>query len=56
MQATVTRIDDGIVTVRVRRASRSEQLHKRHTDLKVGDKVEVIRQVNNPYLLLWRKQ
>jgi hypothetical protein len=51
MQATVIRINEGRVEVRVRRSSRVETLSKRYDDLKVGDKVEVTRQVNNPFLV-----
>ena len=51
MEATVTRIDDGIISVRLRRATRTQQLSKRYADLRVGDKVAVARQPNNPYLV-----
>lgn len=51
MQATVKKIEDGKVDVRVRRNHINERLDGRHTDLKVGDKVEVKRVQNNPYLV-----
>ena len=51
MQATVVKTKDGTITVRARRGYRAEQLHSYYADLKVGDKIEVIRQPNNPYLV-----
>jgi hypothetical protein len=51
MQATVVKVEDGKVTAIGRRSSRPELLHHRHYDLKVGDKVEVKRVTNNPYLV-----
>lgn len=56
MQATVTAITgEGRIYVKVRRAYYQEQLQRKHAgehgDLKVGDKVEVRRQSNNPYLV-----
>jgi ferredoxin-NADP reductase len=43
--------ENGIVRVTVRRNNNSEGLYGLHTDLRVGDKVEVKRVVNNPYLV-----
>ena len=51
MQATVIKNEEGIVTVRVRRSSAVNILWLHHKDLTVGDKVEVRRVVNNPYLV-----
>ena len=51
MIATVTSVENGIVRARVRRNSRDEGLYNRHYDLKVGDRVEVKRQTNNPFLV-----
>ena len=51
MIATVTSVENGIVRARVRRNHRDEGLYNRHYDLKVGDRVEVKRQTNNPYLV-----
>ena len=47
-------------TARVRRNKRSEQIDHYHrppeaADLKIGDRIEVERQVNNPYLVFLRK-
>jgi hypothetical protein len=57
MQATVIKIDqyEERIYVRVRRASRTEQLdlfRARHllNELKVGQKIEVTRESNSPYL------
>jgi hypothetical protein len=49
--ATVVKVEDGKVTARVRRSHRVETLYNRHHDLNVGDKVEVKRVTNNPYLV-----
>jgi hypothetical protein len=51
MIAVVKSTDDGIVKALVRRNTREETLYGRHYDLKRGDKVEVVRQTNNPYLV-----
>lgn len=52
MIATVTNVSqDGIIQARVRRAYYCESLQGRHYDLKVGDRVEVVRKTNNPYLV-----
>ena len=54
-QATVTSSKLGLVAVRVRRNPRQELLQGRHTDLFVGDRIEVKRIVNNPYLVFVHK-
>ena len=51
MQATVTLVVDGIVTVRVRRSYQIDHLQGRHYDLKHGDRITVERRTNNPYLV-----
>lgn len=51
MIAIVKKVEDGRVTALVRRNHRTETLEGRHDDLKVGDRVEVKRVVNNPYLV-----
>ena len=51
MIATVVSIEDGNINVRVRRNSHVETLHHRHNDLSVGDRIEVKRQTNNPFLI-----
>jgi hypothetical protein len=51
MQAIVIKNENGIVTARVRRNYRNEQIQGRHDDLRAGDRVEVVRKVNNPYLV-----
>jgi hypothetical protein len=55
MQATVLNTSEGVVRVRVHRSSKTESLYERkhgdNADLRVGDKVEVRRQTNNPYLI-----
>ena len=53
MKAEVMGVDQnkGQVVVNVRRASRFEILDGVHHDLHKGDKVEVRRQANNPYLV-----
>ena len=51
MKATVVSNDEGKVRVRVRRSGTTCTLFKHHHDLKPGDRVEVRRQVNNPYLV-----
>jgi len=51
MIATVASIEDGKITVRVRRNSHVETLYRRHNDLSVGDRIEVKRQTNNPFLI-----
>jgi len=56
MQATVTRITDGQVYVIVRRNYVEQYLNGSHPDLKRGDKVEVKRVTNSPYLYRVREQ
>lgn len=51
MVAIVKRITDNQVDVRVRRNCDNERLQGRHADLSVGDRVNVKRQINNPYLV-----
>lgn len=51
MLATVKKIQDGQVDCRVRRNCRNERLYRLHFDLKIGDKIEVKRTPNNPYLV-----
>jgi hypothetical protein len=54
MIATVTSVNEGRegrVQAIVRRNHRSETLYGSHFDLKVGDRVEVVRKTNNPYLV-----
>ena len=51
MIAIVTRVEGGKISAIVRRGHRVETLYLRHDDLQVGDRVEVRRQVNNPYLV-----
>jgi hypothetical protein len=51
MKAKVTSVEYGKVRVIVRRNHREEGLRGIHADLSVGDVVEVVRQVNNPYLI-----
>ncbi len=59
MKAVVRSVEmEGRTTVMVRRGYREETLYRFHPELKVGDKVEVKRQTNNPYLVLvgiWNK-
>ena len=58
MLATVTSVCDGRVSVRVRRNCRDEALYGpdvrrlRCGHLAVGQRVNVVREVNNPYLRL----
>ena len=58
MLATVTSVCDGSVSVRVRRGFRNETLwpddvrRLRNGSLTVGQRVNVVREVNNPYLRL----
>ena len=51
MQATVARIEGGRVYVRLRRGYRETELNLREYNLRVGDKIEVTRRPNNPYLI-----
>ena len=54
MQATIIKIADRHIYAVVRRNRRTEILdggQDRHPDIKVGDKIEVKRVVNNPYLV-----
>lgn len=53
MLATVVKIHNGHIDVMVRRGHRVERLDRpdQSMDLRIGDKVEVRRQVNNPYLI-----
>lgn len=51
MIAIVQYIQAGVVTVEVRRGHRLEMLSGRHDDLRPRDRVEVVRQTNNPYLV-----
>ena len=51
MKAIVKSVEYGIVTVRVRRNDKDETVFNAHFDVKVGDAIEVKRQVNNPYLV-----
>jgi len=56
MQATVTHIEDGKIKVRIRRNTSTQSLYNgRSLDLKVGDKITVKRQTNNPYLIFVEK-
>ena len=54
MQATVIGNVSGKVSVRVRRSSTPETLYRLHPDLKVGQRVEVKREVNNPFVVFVR--
>ena len=49
-KAIVTRLSDGIATVKIKRTGETE-LYGRHADLKVGDRIEVKRIPNNPYIV-----
>lgn len=51
MQATVTAVNGCLVDVCVRRSWREERLDRQHTDLRVGNIVQVERVPNNPYLV-----
>ena len=51
MIAIVTRAEGGKISAIVRRGHRAEVLYLHHSDLQVGDRVEVRRQANNPYLV-----
>jgi hypothetical protein len=51
MQATVTKVDNQYVRAIVRRNYRDEAVQGKQPDLKVGDKIQVRRQVNNPFLV-----
>ena len=51
MQAIVTNNKYGSIRVQVRRSSQAETLDGLHTDLSIGDKVEVKRVSNNPFLV-----
>lgn len=55
MQAKVISVTDGKVLVQVRRSADRRHLFTRELELRVGDRVEVKRQVNNPYLIFVRK-
>ena len=55
MNAKVIKVSDGVVTVRVNRSSKVNDLYHRNYDLRVGDTVIVKRQVNNPYLVFVEK-
>ena len=50
MKATVIKIEDGIITVKLLRGA-IETLYKRHYDLSVGDTIKAKRQANNPYIV-----
>jgi len=56
MKATVVKNEFGKVRVIVRRNFNSEPLYRINHELKVGDVVQVKRQVNNPYLILVEKE
>lgn len=56
MKATVVKNEFGKVRVIVRRNFNSEPLYRINHELKVGDVVQVKRQVNNPYLILIEKE
>ena len=51
MIAIVQKNQAGNVTVIVRRGHREETLYGHHVDLRPRDRVEVVRQANNPYLI-----
>ena len=52
MKAKVISASDGVIRVSIRRTYyNTQELYNLHYDLKVGDTVEVHRQVNNPYLV-----
>ena len=60
MQAIVKQINDGKIAVRVRRNYRNEILDLSHNEIlannfQIGDKLEVRRQANNPYLVFVKK-
>ncbi len=62
MIATVTMIDGTRVMAKVRRNHKSESIyqteanHKEVRSLKAGDRIEVKRVVNNPYLVYVGKE
>ena len=51
---TVDRIDQRII-VRVRRNANMHPLYEWDEELKVGQRIEVVRRINDPYLHLVKK-
>ena len=51
MRAKVIAIEDGNIRVSIRRAYYTQELDKRYFDLRIGEMIEVHRQINNPYLV-----
>lgn len=56
MIATITAVSENRVDARVRRNHRSEPVSRipQVVNLKVGLRIEVVRQTNNPYLIFKR--
>lgn len=57
MLATVVTVDriDQRITVRVRRNANTHPLYEWDEELKVGQRIEVVRWINDPYLHLVKK-
>ena len=55
MTATIIIITDGVITVKVNRSGKIVNLYQRNYDLRVGEKIIVRRQTNNPYLIFVNK-
>jgi len=55
MTATIIIITDGVITVKVNRSGKIVDLYQRNYDLRVGEKIIVRRQTNNPYLIFVNK-